>query len=71
LVKTNSAKSFWDNNTKTVEGIKAVKIVYEESLKHNIYMPITAAVYHVIYENQAPSDLAISLMQKELKSEEV
>ncbi|HCT63158.1 MAG TPA: glycerol-3-phosphate dehydrogenase [Erysipelotrichaceae bacterium] len=69
--KNNSAKSFWENNTKTVEGVKAVKIVYEESIKHNIYMPITSAVYHIIYENQAPSDLAISLMQKELKSEEV
>jgi glycerol-3-phosphate dehydrogenase len=34
-------------------------------------MPITAAVYHIIFENQAPSDLAVSLMQKELKSEEV
>ena len=69
--KNNSAKSFWDNNTKTVEGVKAAKIVYEESIKHDIYMPITAAVYHIIYENQAPTDLAVSLMQKELKSEEV
>lgn len=69
--KNDSAKQFWDTNSKTVEGIKACKIVYEEAKKHGIYMPITEAVYHIVYEHQAPSDLALSLMQKELKSEEV
>jgi len=68
--KHDSAKSFWENNTKTVEGVKAAKIIHEEAKLKGIYMPITEEVYKVLYENNIPSISAVNLMQKELKSEE-
>lgn len=68
--KNDSANSFWDTNTKTVEGVKAAKIIHEEAKLKGIYMPITEVVYQVLFENHVPSESAINLMQKELKSEE-
>lgn len=68
--KNDSANSFWDTNTKTVEGVKAAKIIHEEAKLKGIYMPITEVVYKVLFENHVPSESAINLMQKELKSEE-
>jgi glycerol-3-phosphate dehydrogenase (NAD(P)+) len=68
--KNDSAKAFWENNTKTVEGVKAAKIIHEEAKLKGIYMPITEEVYKVLYENNVPSISAVNLMQKELKSEE-
>ncbi len=68
--KNDSAKAFWENNTKTVEGVKAAKIIHEEAKLKGIYMPITEEVYKVLYENNIPSISAVNLMQKELKSEE-
>jgi glycerol-3-phosphate dehydrogenase (NAD(P)+) len=32
------------------EGYYAVKCVYEINKKHKVHMPITSAVYHIIYE---------------------
>lgn len=68
--KNDSANNFWDTNTKTVEGVKAAKIIHEEAKLKDIYMPITEVVYKVLFENHVPSESAINLMQKELKSEE-
>lgn len=67
----NSSKPFWDNNTKTVEGVKAAKIVYEDAKRLGISMPITEAVYAVLYENASPSEAIEALMKRELKSEEM
>ena len=36
------------------EGYYATNCIYELNKKHNIYMPITSAVYHVLYEKIAP-----------------
>ncbi len=67
--KANSAKPFWETNTKTVEGVKAAKAIYEESLKLNISMPITEQVYRVLYENVSPKEAVKALMSRDLKSE--
>lgn len=67
--KANSAKPFWDMNTKTVEGVKAAKVIYEESLRLNISMPITEQVYRVLYENVSPKDAVVALMNRNLKQE--
>jgi glycerol-3-phosphate dehydrogenase (NAD(P)+) len=67
--KANSAKPFWDMNTKTVEGVKAAKVIYEESVKLNISMPITEQVYRVLYENVSPKDAVVALMSRNLKPE--
>lgn len=34
------------------EGIETTKAVYEFSKKNSLYMPLTAQIYHVIYENK-------------------
>lgn len=67
--KEDSSRLFWETNTKTVEGVKAAKIVYEDALKNGIDMPITEAVYKVLYEDAKPSEAIESLMKRALKSE--
>lgn len=65
----NSAKPFWDSNTKTVEGVKAAKAIYQEAIKLNISMPITEQVYRVLYENVSPQEAVKALMSRDLKPE--
>lgn len=65
----DTAKIFWDTNEKTVEGINAAKVVYDEALKNKISMPITEQVYKVLYEGAKPSESIQILMARELKSE--
>jgi glycerol-3-phosphate dehydrogenase (NAD(P)+) len=65
----DTSKIFWDTNEKTVEGINAAKVVYDEALKNNISMPITEQVYKVLYEGAKPSESIQILMARELKSE--
>jgi glycerol-3-phosphate dehydrogenase (NAD(P)+) len=65
----DTAKIFWDTNEKTVEGVNAVKVVYEEALRNKIDMPITEQVYKVLYEGAKPSESINILMSRELKAE--
>jgi len=70
--KDNSAKHFMATNKTTVEGIRTCQVIYED-LKNNysdMEMPITEAIYHVIYENQRPSDVISTLMLRNLKEEQ-
>ncbi len=67
--KENSATEFLKNNTATVEGIKACKVVYEEALKNNISMPISEQVYKILYEGKKPSKAIEDLMNRDLKAE--
>lgn len=67
--KLNNAKHFWDMNTKTVEGVKAAKVIYEESVESGISMPICEQVYRVLYENITPKDAVMALMSRDLKQE--
>lgn len=69
VAKSGNADDFNQNNKKTVEGVVAAKIVYEEALKHNIEMPITEQVYKVFYENKNPETAINELMTRELKHE--
>ncbi|TFG83478.1 MAG: NAD(P)-dependent glycerol-3-phosphate dehydrogenase [Erysipelotrichales bacterium] len=65
----DSSKVFWETNTKTVEGVRTAKVIYEEAVKRGIEMPITAQVYKVLYENALPSESFLELMTHQLKSE--
>ena len=69
--KHDSAKYFWENNTKTVEGIKACEIVYKEAKKNKIEMPIVEQVYQVLYEEALPSKAIENLMNRDLKTEKI
>lgn len=63
--------NFLESTQKTIEGVKACKIVHEEATKQNISMPITEAVYKVLYEGAKPSEISQDLMVRELKSEDI
>lgn len=67
--KANSAKDFMKNNTKTVEGIHAMKAVYDVIQKEGIYMPITEEAYKVCYEGKDPRSAIRDLMERDLKHE--
>ncbi|MBQ7889199.1 MAG: NAD(P)-dependent glycerol-3-phosphate dehydrogenase [Erysipelotrichaceae bacterium] len=67
--KADCAVEFLKNNTKTVEGIRCAKVVYEESKRMGITMPITDQVYKVLYEGKQPSVAMNELMSRELKAE--
>lgn len=67
----DSAEYFWKNNEKTVEGVKAVKVVHELAKKYNVLMPLSEQIYNVLYNNELPSEAVNKLMNRKLKSEDV
>ena len=67
--KHNSAKYFWDNNTKTVEGVRTAKAVHENAKRLGIDMPLVNEIYQVLFEDKNPEDSARDLMLRDLKSE--
>lgn len=67
--KADGVSDFLKNNTKTVEGIYACKIIHDSALELGIDMPITNAVYDVIYNNKKPSEIIVQLMNRKLKEE--
>jgi glycerol-3-phosphate dehydrogenase (NAD(P)+) len=67
--KADSASEFLEHNTKTVEGIEASRLACSLGKKYSVELPITEAVYSVLFEGRAPSSIAKELMQRELKAE--
>ncbi len=67
--KDNSVDNFMKNNTKTVEGIKAIEIIYALAKEKNISLPVIDALNDVIFKNCKPSDMATRLMIRPLKKE--
>ncbi len=67
--KANSAKSFWEHNKKTVEGVRTSKVIYEKAKELGIDMPIINEIYYVMFEQKEPRESALNLMVRELKSE--
>lgn len=67
--KHNSANYFWEHNTKTVEGVRTVKAIYETTQKMGIDMPIVHEIYQVLFENKSPKSSARNLMSRDLKAE--
>lgn len=65
----NNADAFWKNNTKTVEGVRTAKVIYEIAKEQHIYMPLINEIYQVLYEGKEPKQSAIDLMNISLKSE--
>ncbi|MPW26014.1 NAD(P)H-dependent glycerol-3-phosphate dehydrogenase [Alkalibaculum sp. M08DMB] len=52
-----------------IEGIKATKIAYEISNLYNCDMPITSAIYKVLYENANVKDVVHRMMNRKNKHE--
>ena len=67
--KDDSAKHFMETNTKTVEGIRTVKVIFEMALASGVDVPIIDALYAVIYGGAKPSELVGTLMSRPLKKE--
>ena len=51
------------------EGVETVKGVYHLSRKLKISMPITEAVYMIIYKNKKPAQVVSALMRRKTKAE--
>ncbi len=52
-----------------IEGISTTKAAYELAQELGVYMPITQAIYQVIYENVNIKDAVSELMNNEFKAE--
>lgn len=53
----------------TAEGINTIEQVHEKASKDGIYMPITHALYAVIYEDKAALGVALHLMEAGFRSD--
>jgi glycerol-3-phosphate dehydrogenase (NAD(P)+) len=51
------------------EGIRTTRSAYQLSLRHQVEMPITQQVYHVLFENKKPEEAMTQLMTRDPKSE--
>jgi glycerol-3-phosphate dehydrogenase (NAD(P)+) len=70
--KIGEGKSLPDilSETRTVaEGIKTAASVYNLSSKLGVEMPISHAVYHILYEELSPKEAVYQLMTRDLKHE--
>lgn len=67
--KNNSSKKFLEHNTKTVEGIRTIKVVYEISKEKGINLPIINSLYDIVYNDFPPSEAISKLMERPLKEE--
>ena len=52
-----------------VEGVKATKIAFEISKLYNCEMPITTAIYKVLYENENVDEVVLQMMNRKNKHE--
>jgi len=52
------------------EGVKTTKAVYHMALRHGIDMPITQAIYKILFEGLHPNDLVHHLMSRSAKQED-
>ncbi|WP_296403926.1 NAD(P)H-dependent glycerol-3-phosphate dehydrogenase [Psychrobacter sp.] len=53
----------------TAEGVNTIQQVHEKATKLGIYMPITHALYAVIYDDQAALGVALNLMETGFRSD--
>ncbi len=67
--QANNAEEILNNNSKTVEGVKACAYLYKACLEYKIEMPIVSSVYHVLFEKKSPREEIDLLMKRDLKKE--
>lgn len=53
----------------TAEGVNTIAQVHEQATKLGVYMPITQALYAVLYENKSALDVALNLMETGFRSD--
>ncbi|MBW1615304.1 MAG: NAD(P)-dependent glycerol-3-phosphate dehydrogenase [Deltaproteobacteria bacterium] len=62
-------KDILANSKMVSEGVKNSASVYNLSKRLNIEMPISNAVYHILYKDMSPMNAVIKLMTRDLKHE--
>ncbi len=67
--KNDEAQTFLATNTKTVEGIRTTKVLFETAKLAKLDVPIINAIYNVLYKNKRPSDEVNKIMLRPLKEE--
>ncbi|MEK7298564.1 MAG: NAD(P)H-dependent glycerol-3-phosphate dehydrogenase, partial [Candidatus Margulisiibacteriota bacterium] len=55
--------------TIVAEGVKTARIAHKWAQTHGVEMPITAAVYQVLYQRQSPAQALAALMGRSLRAE--
>ncbi|WP_127848917.1 NAD(P)H-dependent glycerol-3-phosphate dehydrogenase [Lacticaseibacillus hulanensis] len=58
-----------DNMGQVVEGVSTAKVAHELAQKKGVEMPITDAIYGVLYENKPIRETIVGLMQRDSKPE--
>ncbi|KRM56457.1 hypothetical protein FC18_GL001931 [Lacticaseibacillus sharpeae JCM 1186 = DSM 20505] len=58
-----------DNMGQVVEGVSTAKVAHELAQKKGVEMPITDAIYGVLYENKPIRETIVSLMERDSKPE--
>lgn len=67
--KADDVTEFLKTNTKTVEGLKTIEVIYNIAKKINLTLPVIEALYDVIYKNIKPSLVVKRLMVRPIKKE--
>ncbi|MBN1807024.1 MAG: NAD(P)-dependent glycerol-3-phosphate dehydrogenase [Sedimentisphaerales bacterium] len=67
--KGQTTKQALGANESVVEGVATCKSVVELAEKHGVEMPITTAVYQVLFENKPVKKAIADLMERQLKAE--
>lgn len=70
-IGSKGAQYFWDNNDKTVEGARAVVQVVKLAEHYDVSMPISKAVYDILYNEANVKEKIKELMTRELKNESI
>ncbi|KRM13597.1 NAD(P)H-dependent glycerol-3-phosphate dehydrogenase [Paucilactobacillus suebicus] len=69
LGQGKSLKEVMDNMGMIIEGVYTTKAAYELAQQRNVSMPITEAIYQVLYEDADVKTAIHGLMQREVTSE--
>ncbi|WP_026089257.1 MULTISPECIES: NAD(P)H-dependent glycerol-3-phosphate dehydrogenase [Bacillus] len=69
LGKGQKLEDVLNNMGMVVEGVRTTKAAYQLAEKYHVKMPITAALYGVLFENGNVKDAVDSLMSRDKKSE--
>lgn len=57
------------SNTKTVEGLNAIKVIHALAFKNKIEMPIVNSLYEIVFNGVKPSTIAKEIMTRPLRVE--
>ncbi|WP_346798926.1 NAD(P)H-dependent glycerol-3-phosphate dehydrogenase [Halomonas sp. Bachu 37] len=58
-----------DSLGQVAEGVNTVRLVCDKARNSGVYMPLAEGLYHVLFDNVPPKDMALSLMMGEQSSD--